>query len=172
MESVFVLYADGTIVEADLHSGAVLRQVQSFQGAFHLSASQIACWPNSAASVASTLSSSTALILQNKNSSKAHFWSCFDVRGGRKRSKMKTLQKSRLPRVYAALTHANTIQHMRKPSGRCFIWDSYAYSQIWRQWKGYIDFEYFLWKIPVERFAIRLYFNHRNVAPVFSNLAS
>lgn len=93
MESVFVLYADGTIVEADLHSGAVLRQVQSFQGAFHLSASQIACWPNSAASVASTLSSSTALILQNKNSSKAHFWSCFDVRGDHKRLKRQPIQK-------------------------------------------------------------------------------
>ena len=80
MESVFVVYADGTIVEADLVSGTVLRQVQSLQGAFHLSSAQVSTWPNSAASLASSLSSSSALILQNKNSSKAHFWSCFEVR--------------------------------------------------------------------------------------------
>lgn len=80
MESVFVVYADGSIVEADLHSGAVVRQIQSFQGAFHLSAAQVATWPSSANSLASSLSSSTAIVLQNKNSSKAHFWSCFEVR--------------------------------------------------------------------------------------------
>lgn len=82
MESAFVVYADGSIIEVDTHSGAVLRQVQSLQGAFHLSAAQVATWPTSTSSAASSISSSTAIIVQNKNSSKAHFWSCFDVRWG------------------------------------------------------------------------------------------
>lgn len=82
MESIFVVYADGFIAEVDLHSGAVLRQVQGLQGTLHVSAAQVACWPYSVVSPASTIASSTALILQNKNSSKAHFWSCFEVRMG------------------------------------------------------------------------------------------
>lgn len=75
MEVVVGVYSDGTIIEIDIISGQVKRQVKTFQGQFNTGPYLV----TNCSSTGNPDSPDNSLIIQNKNSAKASLWSCFDV---------------------------------------------------------------------------------------------
>lgn len=74
MEVAFIVYSDGTVFESDITTGQILRQVQNIQS-YSVSSSLVDTISNNG----DPLSSTSALFIQNKTSTKSSIISCFEV---------------------------------------------------------------------------------------------
>lgn len=74
MEVAFIVYSDGAIFESDISTGQILKQIQNVQSSCSITPSLV----DTISNIGDPFSSTSALFIQNKSSTKSSIVSCFD----------------------------------------------------------------------------------------------
>lgn len=125
MEVIFVVYADGQIVELDLSNGQVLRQIQTLQGQYVVTPSVT----TSITRLGDPFNASGAIFIQHKNATKASILNCAEVC------------------FFAIILSLLFDTHSLEPFGRSI----YTCCYFWRNWNCYLCPCIEMWKLAFQR---------------------